>query len=102
MTKTYQITVTEKQLEIIGLACEIYGCVLLGQTIDIFGAMPLKKEYSKFDVNGSLEKYLQMYLDNHNRNQYDASIAFDMWRAIIRKNDLTLSKEPVIKVQVVE
>lgn len=102
MTKTYQITVTKKQLEIIGLACEIYGCVLLGQTIDIFGAMPLKKEYSKFDVNGSLEKYLQMYLDDHNRNQYDASIAFDMWRAIIRKKDLALGTEPSVTIKEID
>lgn len=98
MTKQYLITVTEKQLEIIGIACEIYGCVLLGQIIDIFGAMPLKEEYSKFDVYYDLNKFLQEYLDEHNRNQHNASIAFDIWRNIIRKDNLTLSTEPAVKI----
>lgn len=44
MTKTYTLTITEKQLQVISTACELLARIQGGQVREVFEHLPLKKE----------------------------------------------------------
>jgi hypothetical protein len=44
MTKTYTLTITEKQLQVISTACELLARIQGGQVREAFEHLPLKKE----------------------------------------------------------
>lgn len=99
--KKYQITVTQKQLQVIGLACECFGRIQYGQPDYVMRDLPLG-----FELNTELSDICRRFmdsvgifriqLDEHGKRECD--VAFDMWRKIIRDDDIRLGSEPMIEI----
>lgn len=100
MTKQYQITCTEKQLQIIAHACELYGDVQNGNPLSIADHLPLAQRTDRFVVRQSLTalfKQHQMQACSDNAND-----AIAIWRKITRNNDFTHGTEPPITIKELE
>ena len=103
--KTYQLTVTEKQLQVIGLACECYGRIQYGQPDHVMLDLPLD-----FDAQNELtemcyrfmSKFKELPIEIDEQGNRECDVAFDMWRKIIRKDDFQMGSEPAIKIMEID
>lgn len=98
MSKRYQISLTKKQLDTIGTACEVYGRIQYGQSHYISEHIPFKNQIDRFDFEERLRKLLSEYEMEYPTRADNCDIAFDMWRKITRKDDFKMGTEPVIDV----
>lgn len=104
MTK-YTIEVTENQLNTIGLACEFYGRIQLGQVREVANVMPLQNELIAWQVGDEIEQSLTPYLGKFKHDENGnrvCDVALDMWRNIIRKDNFCMGSEPPIKIEKIE
>lgn len=100
MTKKYQITCTEKQLQIIANACELYGDVQNGNPLSIADHLPLTQTIDRFAMRKDLIALFDKYQMQANSNNANDAIA--VWRKITRNNDFTIGTEPPITIKEVE
>lgn len=98
MSKRYQLDVTEKQLQTIATACEVYGCIQYGQSYMISEHIPFKNYSDRFDFEEKIKNLLSEYEMNFPHRAENCDIAFDMWRKISRKDDFRMGVEPPIDV----
>lgn len=100
MTKKYQITCTEKQLQIIANACELYGDVQNGNPLSIADHLPLTQTIDRFSVRKDLIALFDKYQMQSNSDNANDAIA--IWRKITRDNDFTTGTEPPITIKELE
>jgi hypothetical protein len=112
MGKTYQITATKAQLEVISLACELLARVQLGQWKYIFDHLPVKEEnYENYNLVEDRIKSMMPLILKDNMDGVSSSygisnsslpesnsIAFDI-RDVIRNK---LSWEDAVKKEVID
>lgn len=98
MSKRYQISLTKKQLDTIGTACEVYGRIQYGQSHFISEHIPFKNYSDRYDFEEKMRKLLSEYEMEFPTRADNCDIAFDMWRKITRKDDFKMGTEPVIDV----
>lgn len=115
--KEYNIKVTEKQLDVIRDACELYGRVQIGQFLDlaeIICRAGFRNMGSTVD-DKALEcaKEIQTFLDNiwtsagykYRERAESELIALDIWAVLDKRregSDFCMGTEPNIKVVKVE
>ena len=99
--KKYQITVTQKQLQVIGLACECFGRIQYGQPDYVMRDLPFG-----FENNNELVDICRRFMSTMGNfpiqldklGNRECDVAFDMWRKIIRDGDIRLGSEPMIEI----
>lgn len=96
--KKYQITCTERQLNIIAQACEVYGDGLAGNPVSIVELFPLKHSLDRFSVRKDIGDILNRY-EMDTRKHPESAVAIDIWRNISRKDNFCLGGEPSIEVE---
>lgn len=103
--KTYQLTVNEKQLQVIGLACECYGRIQYGQPDHVIRDLPLDFEH-KNELADICYRFMSIFspfaIEVDEEGYRECDVAFDMWRKIIRKDDFRMGSEPTITIMEID
>ena len=114
-----KITCTDKQLQIIKAACEIYGRVQIHQFIDLADLIAEaeypyleddKVESDAFrkhiefrnDLQDALNKFDWAYGNRYGKYPDNAQIALDVWAVLDGRregSDFAMGSEPLIKVE---